>query len=288
MNPRWTRATLIVLAVLLVLGNVVSVTGSGLGCPDWPLCHGRLIPPMRVDAWIEYLHRLAGLVTSLLILGTAWMAHRSGVALYRTLAWTAVGLLVLQVPLGALVVLLELPPAVVPVHLGLAFVLFGVLTLLHLSVRTGTERLRIRSWLAGVLAGLLVVQAVMGALVRHFHASLVCPEFPTCLAGRWIPPLQDPRFHIHLTHRFVAYALVLVALLLLRRGIRRDAGILLTLFLLQIGLGAWTVWSGVHLFVVSLHYANALMLLFWALHMTVTTPPGTRSVHPPSPDMPPL
>ena len=43
---------------LIAMGGIVRVTGSGLGCPDWPTCHGQLIPPMRMDAIIEYLHRL--------------------------------------------------------------------------------------------------------------------------------------------------------------------------------------------------------------------------------------
>ncbi len=287
MHPRWPRWTLFSVAALLILGNVVSVTGSGLGCPDWPLCHGRLIPPLQLEAWIEYLHRLAGLITSILLLGNAWIAYRSGVTLYRRLAFAAVGLLFIQIPLGAVVVLLELPPAVIPIHLGIAFVIFALLSLQYLLIRRGEQKLRLTYPYAAVFALLVIVQAMMGALVRHYHASLVCPEFPTCLAGFWFPPSSDPRFHIHLTHRFLAYLLFLLPLPMFRRNVR-DAGILTGLLAFQIFLGAWTVLSRVNPVVVSLHYANALMILFWALRMSLTTPRETRNAHPVSPGTAPL
>ena len=41
----------------VTLGGVVRLTDSGLGCPDWPLCHGKLIPPAEFHTLIEYSHR---------------------------------------------------------------------------------------------------------------------------------------------------------------------------------------------------------------------------------------
>src|SRR5512136_3301140 len=65
---------------LIPMGGIVRVTGSGLGCPDWPTCHGQLIPPMRLDAIIEYLHRFIAALTSPLILAAAiggWWKFRA-------------------------------------------------------------------------------------------------------------------------------------------------------------------------------------------------------------------
>src|SRR5881409_2697301 len=64
----------------IALGGVVRVTGSGLGCPDWPLCHGRPYPPANLHAIIEYSHRTVGAITGVLIIATvvgAWLVFRS-------------------------------------------------------------------------------------------------------------------------------------------------------------------------------------------------------------------
>src|SRR5947207_6393321 len=107
-----TVATAIVTYALVVLGGVVRVSGSGLGCPDWPLCHGRLLPPLDVHAIIEYSHRTTASLTSALVVLTAviaWLAwrRRRDILLPATLAFL---LLIVQVALGAITVRLELPP----------------------------------------------------------------------------------------------------------------------------------------------------------------------------------
>ena len=52
----------------VTLGGIVRVTGSGLGCPDWPLCYGQIIPPFKLDTLIEYSHRLSGMILGILVL----------------------------------------------------------------------------------------------------------------------------------------------------------------------------------------------------------------------------
>ena len=74
----WVTATFAYLQI--ALGGLVRVLGSGLGCPDWPLCNGRPYPPANVHAIIEYSHRAVGTVTGLLIIGTvvlAWVVYRT-------------------------------------------------------------------------------------------------------------------------------------------------------------------------------------------------------------------
>src|SRR5438552_18414642 len=77
----------------IALGGVVRVTGSGLGCPDWPLCHGRPYPPADLNSIIEYSHRAVGSLTELLIAATAilaWVVWRNR---RQVVDWHAMGAL---------------------------------------------------------------------------------------------------------------------------------------------------------------------------------------------------
>src|SRR5215218_2384882 len=101
---------------LVVLGGIVRITGSGMGCGDhWPLCDGEWFPPLDLPTLIEIGHRWAAALVSLVVVGmtaTAWIQHRDTRAL-RTPATLATVLLVVQVLLGAVTVKLALPPWVV-------------------------------------------------------------------------------------------------------------------------------------------------------------------------------
>src|SRR2546430_13717996 len=113
----------------IALGGVVRVTGSGLGCPDWPLCHGRPYPAADVHSIIEYSHRTVGSITSLLLVITvvlAWLLFRQQ---RPVVAWLATAALVAiggeGVP-GAGGGGDELAPGVVRGPLGLAMGSLGV------------------------------------------------------------------------------------------------------------------------------------------------------------------
>src|SRR5437879_4847381 len=114
----------------IALGGVVRVTGSGLGCPDWPLCHGRPYPPADIHSIIEYSHRSVGALTGLLLIGTvvvAWIVFRQQRPL---VAWLATGSLLgiaAEGALGAVVVANELAPWLVLIHLGVAMIILGFL-----------------------------------------------------------------------------------------------------------------------------------------------------------------
>ena len=92
---RWlVVATVAATYLLIVIGAVVRVTGSGLGCPDWPLCYGRLFPPLEFAPLLEYTHRLMGAVVSALIVavvGGIWLRFRH----HRRLVVLASGVVVL-------------------------------------------------------------------------------------------------------------------------------------------------------------------------------------------------
>src|SRR5580765_1398851 len=124
----WTGAALAF--GLIVLGGVVRITGSGMGCGDhWPRCHGEWFPPLDLPTMIEIGHRWAAALVSAVVLAIAavgWIRHRSEPRL-RNPATLALVLLVAQVLLGAVTVKLSLPPWVVITHLANAMVLLAVL-----------------------------------------------------------------------------------------------------------------------------------------------------------------
>src|SRR3989442_12805333 len=110
----------------IALGGVVRVTGSGLGCPDWPLCHGRPYPAADVHSIIEYSHRTVGTITGLLLVATvvlAWAVFRHQRPLVAWLATASLVAIAAEGALGGVGGTNELAPWLVVVHLGLAMII---------------------------------------------------------------------------------------------------------------------------------------------------------------------
>src|SRR3990172_8788410 len=137
--PPLVLAAVVATFLLIVLGAVVRVSGSGLGCPDWPLCHGRLIPPLDIPTLIEYSHRLMASVLGILVFATAVLAKRSYYWERRIVLPATIGLslLLLQVILGGATVLLELPGLVVLAHLALAEALLASMVVVYVVAQRG-------------------------------------------------------------------------------------------------------------------------------------------------------
>lgn len=116
--------------LMIVMGAVVCVTGSGAGCPDWPACYGGIVPPMETTAVIEYLHRVVAGVTLLVMIGAAilsWQQHRS----IRWLRWPltfAVVLTLVVSGFGATAVLRGLSPPLAAIDLGLALTVLALMS----------------------------------------------------------------------------------------------------------------------------------------------------------------
>lgn len=230
---------------LIVLGGVVRITGSGLGCGNhWPLCNGRLLPPLDLPTIIEYGHRLVAALVSVLVAGLAlvtWRDRRAPNAPSIS-GYVALGMLIVQVTLGAITVKLDLPPWTIILHLGTAMLLFA--TLLY-STRSylapGTPGLRPGS-LNTVVPALAFVTVLFGALTANLGAASACLGFPLC-NGQVIP--DGNRFqYIQWTHRLLAYSLVIAAVVWAVRSRRVGPRWVLALVLAQVGVAAGMVLGG--------------------------------------------
>jgi protoheme IX farnesyltransferase len=125
---RLAAATAAATFVLIAVGGLVRATDSGLGCPDWPRCFGKLVPPPELHAWIEHSHRLVASVIVVLVSVLAVAAWRSGQA--RSVRWSAVGAVALvlgQALLGAIVIWRKLEAESVTLHLATALALLALL-----------------------------------------------------------------------------------------------------------------------------------------------------------------
>src|ERR1041384_5000519 len=123
---RITFVALVALGFIVVTGGAVRVTGSGLGCPDWPTCaEGRIVAPLEYHALVEFVNRTVTGLGSFMVLVAGLPSLRRR-PFRRDLVWLAVGLVVGvigQIVLGGLVVLFDLFPPLVMGHFVLSVIL---------------------------------------------------------------------------------------------------------------------------------------------------------------------
>lgn len=270
---------------LIVFGGIVRITGSGMGCgDDWPLCHGRLIPPMNFETLIEYGHRLAAAAVSFLVLGVAAYAllrrRTPGIGDRGVVGWSMASLvlLVAQVLVGAVTVWLELPASTVVLHLTVASVLLATLTIAGLRALSGPARppdpaaSHPRWALASAVLGFLLL--VLGALVANTGAAPLCQGFPLC-NGQLIPA-GGGLVQLHWVHRLIAYSLLVVVGIAVARtmqqrapaDVRRSALVALFMVVAQIAVAAAMVLTrlpdGLRVLHLALGAALWAALLIWA------------------------
>ncbi len=260
--------------LLMVMGTFVTSTGSGLACPDWPLCYGSVRPPLRIDIWFEWGHRLLGAVTGLLILGSTYMVWRHHRGIPRFLTGLVILLLLVGVLMGGVIVLTEAPylnsfikMAVVSSHLVIATLVLTCLVFTIRYIYTSHSGVVGRKRRYAVLFGAVYLQVILGIIVRYSGSTLACGDFPLC-NGEVIPAFTDYAVALHFTHRVMAAVVLILGGTILYRAFKDGEGvqgflITFTLMVMQAVFGALIVITGMFLPVIVMHAATGFFLLAW-------------------------
>ncbi len=256
--------------ILMVFGGIVTSTGSGLGCPDWPLCHGQLLPfqlresiptppaPMVVETklqpWIEQTHRILGAIAGLLMLASLISVWRGFTGFPRkAMVWIFI-FLVLEALLGMRVVLTEAPLLreflhyiYTTSHLILSVLILSGLTLTYCSV-SGRNRGSSELPFAETLYVLIMFQVLIGILVRYVKAA-------------------DFNLFAYFFHITYAMGLVIFSLYLMLKKFDRYSFITFLLVSAQVVAGIATVLTKLFLPVLFFHIAIGFLLVIWVSYI---------------------
>jgi heme A synthase len=298
-SPGYRRlavATAIATFVLIVVGGVVRVSDSGLGCGPggsgfhgWPFCNGDVVPGLSLHSVIEYTHRAVAGTVTILMLALAVLAFRRYRDQRDLVRATSGGFLLIlaQAALGGATVEKDLNPGLVAAHLGLAMLLLGLLLYVIRLTRAEAPRgvAGFPRWLAFAATAAVFCTIVAGGYMAGTQkygradyqlgdgAHHACgKQFPTCNDG-FMPFGESRLVNIHLTHRAFMYlaTILLIALvtLALRRGVAvRYARLVAALLTAQVLVGALNVWLDEYEWLIVLHLA--LGTLLWAASVGFT------------------
>jgi protoheme IX farnesyltransferase len=284
--------------VLIAIGGLVRATDSGLGCPDWPLCFGRWVPPADLHAWIEHSHRLVAalavgpLVGAVALITLLTRRRHDGVLL---VAATGAGVLVvIQALLGGQVVLQQLRRELVTAHLAMALTVLALTIVIADRAARGSLPPRRAGLPSGLIAATLAAvfaQMLLGSWVTGHGAGLAFPDFPL-MDGSLLPALAAPEQAIQVAHR--ALAVVVLGMVLwtaaaVQRSThstlpRRLVAAAVALTLVQLALGAANVWSRLSALFVVPHLAvgAALFAILVWLYLSARRAPAPVAAQAPT------
>ncbi len=300
------KITIVTLFVLILAGGVVRSTGSGMGCPDWPKCFDRLVPPTEASqlpagyeekyiagrkaknerfaamldrfgnkelaerirhdesilqheefnaakTWTEYVNRLVGATTGLLILGCAIFSFTFFKTKRSIFIWSVINVVAVgyQAWLGSIVVSTNLMPWIITVHMLLALVIVGISIYTYFKARSMRDKdllinhtSRGIKLLAAVSLLLIVVQVGIGTGVRE-EIDLISSAGNGSDRSEWLNQVGDV-FNWHRTLAVVSTIVIVLLFFVVRSRFAphthqsRFTNLLLLLLVLQLG-SAWVL-----------------------------------------------
>jgi cytochrome c oxidase assembly protein subunit 15 len=285
---RFAMFTALCTTFLIFAGGLVTSTESGLAVPDWPLSYGMFFPPMVGGIFYEHGHRMVASFVGLLTLILAvWTWRRETRRWVRWWALSALGAVIAQGLLGGITVLFLLPTPVSVSHAMVAQTFFCMIVAMTLFTspdwkrglptvgqRQGTPNL---PSLCSLTTGTIYLQLLLGALMRHTQSGLAIPDFPLAF-GRIIPALDSPSVVIHFAHRMGAlFVTVMILWTLVRicsqysdqRRLFWPVLVMALLLMVQLTLGAFTVWTQKSVLVTTFHVVNGAVILGLSVLLTL-------------------
>jgi len=268
---RVTFLALVALCFIVVTGGAVRVTGSGLGCPDWPTCaEGRIVAPLEYHALVEFVNRtVTGLVSVLVIVAVLGaVARRPRRSDLVRLAWGLVLGVVGQIVLGGLVVLFHLAPPLVMGHFVLSMILVADAVVLHHRAGwpDGSEPVALTTTELRRLGTALPVVAA----VTIFLGTVVTGSGPHTGSheGEFIDRLPFEARDAAQLHGISVTVLIGLTLFTLWRArqerapldVQNRGGLLLTVMAAQAGVGYLQYFTDVPALLVAVHIAGATAL----------------------------
>ena len=323
-SQKWVRVfawgTFLLVLLLIFFGGMVKSTNAGLSVPDWPNTYGHFMFSFPLDRMVggvfwEHSHRMIASVAGLLTFILTIVVYRFDDRVWlRRLCLAASILVIVQGVLGGATVLFGLPVWISSTHGTIAQIYFCMLFVIALALSPAWKTLRPLGDLRGIeklkklsyaLIGVIMIQLMLGAVMRHMEAGLVIPDFPM-MFGSWTPPLSDEaieaanvelqqyedrdkilmpttveRHHmlIHLAHRTWAFVVLAIGLWTVavvsrrhRSYVRLNRAALIFSFLLlaQVTLGILTIYTTKNPTMTTFHVTVGALLLAAAVAMATT------------------
>lgn len=301
----WVVATFILCFLVIIAGGIVRTTQSGMGCPDWPRCFGKWIPPLNASelppdfekylskqdidhsfnawhTWIEYINRLLGVLLGLFAIVQAAVLFIKRKKLTKTWRLSLAFLLavILTGLFGAIVVKYNLAHLSVSVHLLFAIILVQVQLALYLVLTNKYQVYVVSSRVKKmviVFLCIIFIQSILGTMVR-MHVDDISKMLGYRQRELWLNNYPV----VFLIHRSFSWVLIGIALWLawLNRNASQVKNIFFALagtILLSMSTGIILSNAGMPAFAQPIHLLLAAIAITLSMAIVLQTKPAPVS-----------